>query len=163
MFLQFGGLGGLILAAASDLRDRIIPNRLVLWVLAAGLGSRIASVGWGSWLSLVVGIAVFAPLSLLARREVIGGGDAKMITAATFLAAPRETPALLLAIALAGGALALAALAAASLRRVWQRSMRAEGGFAAHSAADWDLAMSSMPFGLAILAGSAVVLMREAH
>jgi prepilin peptidase CpaA len=163
--LQSAGLIALSVAAGVDFKTRIIPNELVVCVIGAGLGLRLFTDGWMSWISLVVAIGVFLPLGLLAQREIIGGGDAKMITASTFLVAPAAVPQLLLAIALAGGAIAVAYLAA--FRALGSKPKRADGAAAARppplgligSELARIAAKEPMPYGLAILAGSAFVVL----
>ena len=140
--LQGAGLGGLLLAAVSDLRTRLIPDHLVLWVLATGGAARVLTEGWSSGFSFATAFAVFVPAAYLASREVIGGGDAKMLPAALLLAPWREDLDLLLAIALAGGLLAAAALVVGARRKLGAPP-------------------PTLPYGVAILVGSAGVLLRN--
>lgn len=105
LLLEGAGLAGLCAAAVTDLRSRLIPNALVLWVMAAGGAARWLTAAPHAWLSLAIAIAIFIPLAVLAYRDLIGGGDAKMIPAATLLVEPSQTLGLLLAIAVAGGVL----------------------------------------------------------
>lgn len=167
--LQIGGLLGLLAAAAVDVRSRILPNDLVIWVMAAGLASRGFAEGAGSWVSLMIAVGIFIPLRYLTIHDVIGGGDAKMITATTFLVAPSAVPQLLLAIALAGGVLAAAYLA--GFRAFRARLARTDGLPRAGPSEPAGLIESElariaahepMPYGLAILGGAVFVIIRGA-
>jgi prepilin peptidase CpaA len=100
------------LALATDVADRIIPNRLVLLVLCAGIALRLLSSSPSPlWLSLLAPIAVAAAMSLLASRDLVGWGDAKLIAAVSVAVPADRLPTLLLAIALAGGLLSCLYLA----------------------------------------------------
>jgi prepilin peptidase CpaA len=164
---QWAGLGGLLLAAGLDIKNRVIPNELVLGVGLVGLTARVLTEGWWSGLSLLVAICVVIPLGMLARREIVGGGDAKMIAAATLLFSPIQVLPLLLAIALAGGVLALIYLAAfrairpAVASASTSRKPRAHEGWIA-SERSRVAAREPLPYGVAILAGAAFLLLREA-
>jgi prepilin peptidase CpaA len=97
------GFAALVAAAVHDLQDKIIPNGLVVFVIGIGLALRstagLASVGWG----LAGAGLVFVVLAYCARHKIVGGGDAKLIAAATLLVSPDRIVPLLLAIALLGG------------------------------------------------------------
>ena len=103
--LLFSGLAGLVDAAAGDARNRIIPNHLVVFVAGTGLALRVASGLTSVILSLIGAASVFVVLVFLMHRNLIGGGDAKLIAAATLLVPPDRVVPLLLNIALAGGLL----------------------------------------------------------
>ena len=74
-------LACLSVAVATDLASRIIPNRLVLLVLCASVALRLLSEPGPLWLGLLGPIAVLVALSLLASRDLVGWGDAKLIAA----------------------------------------------------------------------------------
>jgi prepilin peptidase CpaA len=103
--LWFAALAALFAAAITDMKERRIPNKLVLVVLVLGVVLRLRSYDGTLWLSLLVTALVFAAGAWLASLEVIGGGDAKMIAAVTLLVPPAVVPILLVCIALAGGLL----------------------------------------------------------
>jgi prepilin peptidase CpaA len=157
-------LGGLVVAAVTDVRSRIIHNPTVLWVMGAGVASRVAVDGWQSWISLIAALAVFLPLGLLAGRGLVGGGDAKMIGAATLLVEPGAILGLLVSIALAGGVLAVVYLVRAALVARHDRdksvAVAPGGGPGAlvEAAAD---SKALVPYGLAILAGAALIVCNE--
>ena len=106
-----GLLALLILAALGDLRERRIPNWLTggvaalypLYVLASPI-----PVAWLSALGLaaaafVIGLVMFA-------RNMVGGGDVKLIAALTLWAGSEQLLLFGLVTSLAGGALALGSL-----------------------------------------------------
>jgi prepilin peptidase CpaA len=111
-------LACLSVAVATDLAGRIIPNRLVLLVLCASIALRLVSASNSLWQSLLGPIAVLLALGLLANRDLVGWGDAKLITAVSVAVPPDRLVPLLFAIALAGGLLSCLYLAARfALRR----------------------------------------------
>lgn len=99
------GLAALLLCVRSDVKDRIIPNEYAAIVAACGLA--LAATGWlrQLWISLAVAFALLVSLGFLCRMGLLGGGDAKLISAASLLFPPGETGRLLVAIACAGGVL----------------------------------------------------------
>jgi prepilin peptidase CpaA len=95
-------------AAVTDVRCRRVPNLSSALVALAGLAARAAS---GDALpSLLLASAVFAILYLLWRCEFLGGGDVKLLSACVLVVPAGTVAALLAAVALSGGALALAYL-----------------------------------------------------
>lgn len=156
------GLLGLLLASITDLKSRIIPNALVLGVIAAGAAARITTDGASSWISLGVALAIFVPLALLAHRDVVGGGDAKMIAASTFLVEPGHAPQLLAAIILCGGVLAAGWYLARKVNLV-PAGPGAEAPTPAPASGSTPSAdHEQLPYGVAILAGVAITLIRLA-
>jgi len=152
MVLPLGaGAAGLCLAAVTDLRTRIIPDGAVLWVLGMGALARLFAEGWtGTAISLLVAAALFVPLAAMTHRGLVGGGDAKMIPAATLLVPVGHVFGLLLVIALAGGVLAGLYHAVYFFRR---SPLPPSSGQAP--------AAPTLPYGVAILAGVAFILARE--
>ena len=101
----------LVLLAASlhDIAARTIPNRLCLALACLGLLARALT---GDLLPGLLAAGLVFLLALLAWRcRVMGGGDVKLLTACALLPPPAAVPSLVLAVALAGGLLALAYLA----------------------------------------------------
>lgn len=150
----------LAIAAAADVAWRRIPNGLAAAVAAIGV-LRHAAVGPGA-LGLAVAVAGSVLLAgvLLWQRGVFGGGDVKLLAAVALLLPPGAVPALLLAVPLAGGVLALGHLALRPLLRgrppsprggVWLRCiLRCEARRIARGA--------PLPYGVAIAVGAMVVL-----
>jgi len=98
----------MVAAAVEDFRRLVIPNVLpiilcVLWpfhfAAAPSLYGALGAVGCAA--------AVFLVGAVLFARGYIGGGDVKLLSAATLWAGPAGTPALLMLTGVLGGALAL--------------------------------------------------------
>ena len=100
-----GASVALLLAAAHDVAARTIPNRLVLAIGLLGGGARLAAG------ELAGGLAAAGLVFLLAfaawRFGLMGGGDVKLLSAAALLVPAAWVTSLVLAVALAGGVLAL--------------------------------------------------------
>jgi prepilin peptidase CpaA len=101
----------MIMAAFEDLRRLVIPNALplclcVLWPLYIAPTASLVGAGGAVGCAAIVFIAG----ALCFSRGFLGGGDVKLLTAATLWAGPGLTPSLLLATGVLGGALALALL-----------------------------------------------------
>ncbi|MHA6485427.1 A24 family peptidase [Paenibacillus sp. strain BS8-2] len=72
----------LVIALATDLHSRTIPNRLTLPFLAGGLLFHLIVGGWsGAGEAALGGAAGFLPLFLLHMLGGIGGGDVKLFGA----------------------------------------------------------------------------------
>jgi prepilin peptidase CpaA len=105
-------LVALCMAATIDLRHRIVPNRLVIVIAACGVGLRLWSAPGLTGFSLLAAALIVIALGRLAYHEWIGGGDAKLIGAVTLLVPLSGVGMLLLNIAIAGGLLSCAYVAA---------------------------------------------------
>ncbi len=101
----------LFAVALVDLRNRIVPNRLVLVVAACGVGRRLLSAPGLIWFDLLGAASIVVALGLLAHHEWIGGGDVKLIGAVSLLFPLSDVGAVLLDIAVAGGFMGVAYLA----------------------------------------------------
>lgn len=97
------GVAAVFAAALVDLRRRIVPNRLVLVVAVCGVGRCLWSAPGLIWFDLLAAASIVVALGLLAHHEWLGGGDVKLIGAATLLFPLSDLGALLLSIAVAGG------------------------------------------------------------
>ena len=147
--LPVAGFTGLMAAAAvEDFRRLVIPNAIVaglcvLWPLhlatspsfsfASSLGAAGCAAG------------VFLVGALLYSRGLIGGGDVKLLAAATLWAGPGSTPALLIVTAVLGGLLTLVLLFSPPLRA----ALSWAGAVAASS--------MPVPYGVAIAAAAVIV------
>jgi prepilin peptidase CpaA len=149
--VPLAGFAGLMLAAAvEDLRRLVIPNSVVLalctlWPLQLASAPHIslsASAG-----DALCAAAVFAAGALLFSRGLMGGGDVKLLTAATLWAGSGRTPTLLIVTAVLGGLLTLALLSPLALRAVF-----------APAAAVGAAKRMPVPYGVAI-AGAALIVM----
>ena len=147
--LPIAGFTGLMAAAAvEDIRRLVIPNAVVaglcvLWPLHLAAAPSFTIVG--SLCAAGCAAAVFLVGALLFSRGLIGGGDVKLLAAATLWAGPASTPALLVVTGVLGGLLTLVLLFSARLRAAisWARAA----------------AVSSLPvpYGAAIAAAAVIV------
>jgi prepilin peptidase CpaA len=105
--LAFAAL--MAVAAAEDFRRLVIPNWLVLaliavWPLFVVTGTMTLAAVLGA---LGIAAAIFLVGALLFARRLLGGGDVKLLCAAALWAGPAATPELLLLTAVLGGVLSL--------------------------------------------------------
>jgi prepilin peptidase CpaA len=160
------------LAAFKDIWERRIPNRLtgalaalypvyvlvsptpVAWPAAVGLASVV----------FMIGLGLFA-------RELIGGGDVKLLTVLSLWAGPEQFVWFMLVTTLAGGALSLvslchrrwgglieAHLAALGLATTTDRARVSPEAPAGGSAAQ----STTLPYGVAIAAGGIAIIVEFA-
>jgi len=151
--LWLASLTGLFAAAVTDFQKRIIPDGLVFLTAGCGVAIRLLLEPSSAAPSAFIAFAILLILGFLARRSVIGGGDAKLIAAVTLLFAPADLGMLLLSIALAGGVLSGVYLLAHGLAR---KSVPA--GSIGRVAVD-----ASVPYGVAIFAGTTVIATIKAY
>src|SRR6516164_11534 len=111
--IPLAGFAGLMATAAfEDCRRLIIPNGLILGLCilwpahVATAALTLAAAGFAA----LCAVAVFTAAALLFSRGLIGGGDVKLLAAATLWAGPGATLPLLLLTGLLGGLLGLFAL-----------------------------------------------------
>lgn len=112
-------VGGLAVACLTDLRDRRIPNALVVALGTVGVGG--AALGWAPGLSvggalagLSLGLLLWLPFHL---AGMLGAGDVKLFAAAAAWLGPRAAiDAALLTALLGGGLAALVLLREAGIR-----------------------------------------------
>lgn len=145
----------LLAAALSDLAWRRIPNGIAALVALAGLLRQW--IGGGAvGVALLLAAMVFLGGFILWQRGALGGGDVKLLAAASLLPPPASVPAQLLAVALAGGVLALLHLA---LRPVLRglRADRLPRGLLRREARRIR-AGAPLPYGVAIALGTAIIL-----
>jgi prepilin peptidase CpaA len=148
--VPLAGFAGLMLiAAVEDLRRLVIPNAVVLalgvlWPLQLAAAPTISLTG--SAVAALCAASVFGAGALLFSRGLMGGGDVKLLTAATLWAGPGLTPALLIVTAILGGLLTLALLFPLALRAVF-----------APAAAAGAAKRVPVPYGVAIAAAALVV------
>jgi len=155
-------LSGLLVAAVTDVKARIIQNRVVIAVAVLGLALQVASRGATAWVSIAAAIAIFLPLAVLAEAKIFGGGDAKLIAAASLLVAPQNVVALLINISLAGGLMSCAYIVAHALKNPNALFLSRTGGGSATehgSAIPGDGAL--MPYAVAIFAGATYSILTE--
>jgi prepilin peptidase CpaA len=91
-------------AALHDLAARTVPNWVPAGIAALGLGLHLGDQRF--LLAAAAGGAVFLGAESLWFRGWLGGGDVKLLAAASFALPPSTICSFLLAVALSGGALA---------------------------------------------------------
>jgi prepilin peptidase CpaA len=150
-----------VIVAYQDVRTRRIPNALSLAIATLGLARiALAAEMIDAGYTLATAVIIFAITIALFQRGAIGGGDAKILTAAALLIGYQELLSFLFLMGLCGGALALATLAAERLDLSLGRFRRgadvsstghAEGGRLAPEG-------STVPYGLAIATAGIITL-----
>jgi prepilin peptidase CpaA len=168
LVLWLAAFAAMFSAAVTDLKTRRIPNGLVLVVLALAMSLQLLSERGTLWLSLIVAGAIFVVGAALTSIGIVGGGDTKMISAASVLFPPALVPGLLVCIALAGGILSLFYLGASWLARRGMGAALADGE-PLPGASEFDhlvrvevarmRAHEPMPYGVAIFGGTLSLIM----
>lgn len=96
-----------VLAAASDVRERRIPNWLTVGGLALALGLRLVD-GWGVLAAGLLGAGICFVLAVpFFLAGGAGGGDVKLLTALGAFLGPARLPTALFVMAIVGGLLAV--------------------------------------------------------
>jgi prepilin peptidase CpaA len=108
-YVALVGFAGLMVGAAfEDLRRLVIPNLVplglcLLWpIYMLSTPSLLGALG-----AIGCALLIFIAGALCFARGFLGGGDVKLLTAATLWAGPSQTPSLLVLTGVLGGALAL--------------------------------------------------------
>lgn len=162
--LSFCIIAVLAIAAVSDLKARIISNRLVLCLVPVALGMMALRLSAGTpvmtalvW-PMITTLSVFAVGLILFARGMMGGGDVKLITTlALCLPAASVLPFLFL-MAIIGGVVAMLTAIAAAFQKSWLQLAEIETGFSPACTASHTIVQ--VPYGVAIAAaGVAVVAM----
>ena len=139
-------------AAISDVRKLTIPNLCCLGIVLCYPLFVLAAPQPVDWLGgLIVFGAVLVVGFLMFTSGRVGGGDAKLLAAASLWAGPGLLMEFVLITALAGGGIALLLY----LRHRWSRS--ASLATLAVTEASPDFAQQPMPYGVAIFAGGVYV------
>lgn len=146
-------------AAIEDFRRLVIPNLLPILLCALWpVYFAAAPTLYGALAALGCAAAVFLGGAVLFARGWLGGGDVKLLSAATLWAGPAGTPSLLILTGVLGGALALFLLMplgrqtlAAARRLLGQPPAQAERALA-----------MPVPYGVAI-AGAALIVTLPPH
>lgn len=112
LLLWLVALIALMASVWTDLKDRIIPNEIVGLVMVCGLGLTLLLRPEQIGIGLLSAAALLIGLGVLAHLAVMGGGDVKLITAASLLFPPAYIGQMLVSIALAGGLLSCIYIAA---------------------------------------------------
>lgn len=149
----------MLVAALSDIKKLIISNRLCLFLAALFPLYVITAPHEVMWLHhvligaavLVIGFAMFA-------MNFLGGGDVKMLAAASLWAGPKMIATLLVFTSFAGGLLALA-FAAAALYRAYV--LKVETRSETNEIIPWH--KTPVPYGVAIACGGVTALFMMAQ
>jgi prepilin peptidase CpaA len=99
----------LLSAAWADVATRLIPDRICLSLVCVGIAGQIFDPLQLVASSIIAGI-LFAALLYLHSRQLIGGGDVKLLVGLAVGLPPREVIGFLTLTALAGGLLAFTQL-----------------------------------------------------
>lgn len=164
----FAGL--LIHAAIHDCRHYLITNRTVIAVVAILAVFLLAQAALPPdmrvithpfahfWKAAILALVVFAGATGLFVAGVMGGGDVKLLAAATLWAGTEWTAAFLLTTAVAGGLVSLAVLTGAKIRAIRAERM-ADSGQTSLIVNSLEPKMSQLkvPYGLGISVGGLVV------
>ena len=166
--LQWTLIGVTLVAAATDLRARIIPNWLVLAGLAAGFTLNAMLGGWHGLLGALAGfglaLLIYVPLFIL---RAMGGGDVKLMAAVGCMAGPQNWFTIFILASIMGGVFAIALLMArnamgGAFSNIWRiLSELAHLRLPWRSHPELDIGHQkalTMPHGVAIAAGTIVFL-----
>jgi prepilin peptidase CpaA len=141
----------LALAAASDVKDRRIPNWTILAVIAlfaawwlAGLSVSLVSAFSAALIMFVISCALYL-------FHIVGAGDSKLVTVVALFVGLSGLPQFILYMSLAGGALALCLLAIEPARVLVMLQMRGK--------VQGEL---DVPYGVAIAVGGLFVIITPA-
>jgi prepilin peptidase CpaA len=120
------------------------------------LAAQVIDAGY----TLAAAVIIFAITLALFQRGAIGGGDAKILTAAALLIGYQELLSFLFLMSLCGGALALATLAAEKLDLPLGRFRRGAHLFSTGPSEEGRLApkRSTVPYGLAVATAGVITL-----
>lgn len=146
----------LLLCAFEDIRRRIIPNSVVVLIVVIAT-AKWATTGSGNLsLSFLVAFSILLVGVVFFLRGVVGGGDAKLIPAATLMFLPHIVPIFLFAMAISGAVIALLfILSAKHLHRIAAHPSDANASFdPLRLSAQID---QGIPYGAAIFLGAVVV------
>jgi prepilin peptidase CpaA len=154
--VPLAGFAGLMATAAfEDLRRLIIPNGLILglcalWPLHVVTAPVLTLAAAGT--ATLCAAAVFIVGALLFSRGLIGGGDVKLLAAATLWAGPAATVSLLVLTSLLGGVLCLLLLTPIGALIAAVRPIVRDSGDPARGANP-----VLVPYGVAIAAAALIV------
>ena len=150
----------LMVTAWCDIATRTIPDTLCLLLLVVGGSTRILDGPAAIALSAATAMLLFLLLLLVYSRGLIGGGDTKIMTAMAVGLAPFDIYRFVVATAVAGGVLAVAYFLL-SYRVHGNRGSQPLSLLRRVAAIEsWRIRRrGSMPYGVAIAAGGAFVLL----
>lgn len=140
------------LVAYSDLRTRCIPNEFIVALLALA-AFRIALSGdaTAALYTLVATAALAVATFLLFWRGLLGGGDVKLMVAASFLIGYHDVLGFLFVMSVSGGLIAVAMLASEKLKK--------RAAATAAQQIDETSARLTVPYGVAISVAGIMTLL----
>src|SRR5262249_24959055 len=125
MLIMLLGIALFAVAAYGDVRTRRIPNEVALAIGALGvLRMVLAGDPSATPYTFAAAAVVFAVAFLLFRRDLVGGGDVKLLTAAALLIGYHDLLGFLLLMSLCGAFISLAMLTADKLGPMLRHSPR---------------------------------------
>ena len=166
MVIAVAMLALLVASAWCDIATRTIPDLIGLLLLALGGFARVLEGPAALALSAATALTLFLLLLAAYSRGLLGGGDIKVITAMAVGLSPLDSYRFVVATAIAGGVLAILYLMLSQRLRArhgappskTKRSLL--GRVAAIEC--WRIRRrGSLPYGVAIAAGGAFVLLRS--
>jgi prepilin peptidase CpaA len=150
----------LAMAAWRDIATRTIPDTVSLLLVIAGVLWRTLNGVAAVWSSSGMALLLFMLLLAAHARGMLGGGDVKLMTAIAVGLSPFDCLRFIIATAIAGGVLAITYLVISYQLR--GRNRAAHSSFLNRVAAieSWRIRRrASLPYGVAIAAGGAFVLL----
>ncbi len=100
-------ISSILFAAIHDIAFRLIPDWCVVAVAVIGLALRLDEGVGPAAFSLGAALALFVFFTALFHFGIMGGGDVKLMSAASLLFPLHDVPSLFVCISFAGGLLAL--------------------------------------------------------
>ena len=138
LWIDIALFSALLGCAYSDIRARIIPNALCALVVLLGIAEAVLTDRSDYGRSIMMALVVFVAMMPLQQKNVLGGGDVKLIAALAVWLAPLEVGRFFLFILAGGGVLGVFYLAMNWIRgAIRQKPSPA----------------SSVPYGVAIVCG----------
>ncbi len=156
------GIAIFALVAYGDVRRRRIPNALAVAIGALGLVRMILAGDPSAFLhTLAAGAAVFAAAFLLFWRGLVGGGDVKLLTAASLLVGYHDLLSFLLLMSLSGAVVSIAVVAANKLAPSLDKLGLRPIPRPVTVPVSRQSARLSVPYGVAIAAAGVVILVLQ--
>lgn len=153
----------LTVAAIQDARVRIIPDTCVAVVAICGIVLH-AGHGWQAvGFALAVSSAVLSAMVALFHFRLVGGGDAKLIPAASLLFPAAQVPAFLVLTAIAGGVLSLIMLFGGFMRSKFAAQWpQFSVAYDSDTISEFGFQGPGLPYAVAILGGVVTTLAMSA-
>jgi prepilin peptidase CpaA len=153
-------LGLLMIAAWRDVATRTIPDMIGLLLVAAGAIVRILDGPEAFAFSVGTALLLFVLLLVAYSRGFIGGGDVKIMTALAVGLSPLDCYRFVIATAIAGGFLSICYLLLSRRPPSIKKSKRTSLFGRVVAIEFWRIRRHrSLPYGVAIAAGGAFVLL----